>query len=163
MKKIYLIILSFILIFLVSCKPHIDNKGIVHVGESCKAIIDSDHIVNATYISCEREELDEFPDKILIIETVSLFPKSEITISDNDFLLSVGYDCYENDSDKFRTNIEFNLKKNQYNIFEDTLSKDVTYSFCFIVPKENGGTRYDEVGTSLLIFHRYRLVHSFNQ
>ena len=139
-----------------------DNPDLVFLNETCNIYRDGEHIVTVSYVGYSSEEIDNTTNnQVLVIETITIQPLVPIELNIEDFLLTLGYEVYENDKDKYHTSIEYNIQKNQYDIFENAINEVVTYNFCFVIPKEKNGTLYSQVGASLLVFHSYSLVNGF--
>lgn len=165
MKKSFsilsLCVVSIFVALLVGCKPEA-NPDFVYLNESCEIYEDGKLVATVSYIEISDESIENtIADEILIIETITIAPSTTMKLKEDDFLLSIGYDIYESDADKYKTSIEYNEIKNQYNIFENNINEEVTYKFCFIVPKEVNGVAYNSVGITLLVFHQYSLVNSY--
>ena len=151
----------FAILFL-GCGPDQFNPSVVCLEENCKIYRDSKHVATVTYNSYSDEEIEDSIDEVLLIETVTIEPLVPIELTIDDFLLGIGYEFYDNDSDRYHTSIEYNILKNQYDIFENAvITEAVTYSFCFVVPREKNGTLYTQVGVRLLVFHNYYLLNFF--
>lgn len=157
-ERLIWILFVFAFLFMVGCGPSAENPDTIHLGESCEIYMNGECIATVSYDDYYAESLVEQADSVLIVETITITPASSIQLYRNDFLLGLGYEFYNSDEDRYQTSVEYNIEKNQYDIFEKEVNEDITYQFCFIVPKERNGTRYDQVGVSFHIFHRYVLV-----
>lgn len=168
-NRIIAFIIAFALVIAIlftGCGPDRDkdNPDVFFLNETCKIYRDGEHIVTVSYDSYASEEIENTTNnEVLVIETITIQPLVPIELNIEDFLLTLGYEVYENDNDKYRTSIEYNLQKNQYDIFENAIDEVVTYNFCFVVPKERNGTLYSQVGVSLLIFQDYLLFNGFRK
>lgn len=158
-ERLICILCGFIFLFIVGCGPSAENPDIIHLGESCEIYKYGECIATISYDDYSVEILVDQVDSVLIVETITITPASSIQLYINDFLLGLGYEFYNNDEDKYQTSVEYNIEKNQCDIFEKEVKESVTYQFCFIVPKERNGTRYEQVGVSFLIFHQFSLVN----
>lgn len=140
-KRIIFIValVGAIAILFTGCVPDRDkdNPNVIFLSENCNIYRDGKHIVTVSYDSYSSEEIENTQDnEVLVIETITIQPLVPIELTIDDFLLSIGYDVYENDKDKYRTSIEYNMQKNQYDIFENIVNEVVTYNFCFVIPKK---------------------------
>lgn len=158
-KKIMIYIFLFILnLPLLSCSYSI-NPDIVHINDSCDLYIDEVHQATIKYDKHESQLIiEDGIDKILIIETITIKPTNTLTISENDFLLSLGYENYSDDNSRHSSSIKKNIEINGYDIFEMEIKEEITYSFCFIILNEVNGIEYNEIGSSMLIFNSYYLI-----
>lgn len=162
MKKSILLINVLIAAFsLVGCGDHIDNHGIVQINESCKIYTDDEHVATITYNNCDSEEIESNSTLVLIKETITIVPTKKLFLRDSDFILSLGYESFDTRDDWRRSDKEYNIAKNQYDIFKKPLEDETTYEFCFIVLKEKDGTRYDNIGIFFEIFNTYTLCYMF--
>lgn len=114
-----------------------------------------------TYDDFYTVNILEQEDYVLIVETITITPINSIQLRKEDFLLGLGYETYSN-CDRYQSSIDYNIEKNQYDIFNQEVSEKVTYHFCFIVPKVKNDISYDQVLVSFLIFHNYLLVNISN-
>ncbi len=156
--KIMICILLASLLVLTSCGPHAKNPDVINLNESCNIYNGDDLLAIVSYDDFNSENIMGQTDSVLIIETLTIAPIGSIKLQKNDFLLEIWYEDYSNIEEGYKTSIEYNIEKNKYDIFEQEISDKITYHFCFIVPKEKNGSKYNEVGISLLIFHKITLL-----
>ena len=141
-KKRIFFIMALVGIFAIlfsGCGPdrNSDNPNLFFLGENCKIFRDSKYVATVTYNSYSDEEIEDSIDEVLLIETVTIEPVVPIELKIEDFLLRIGYEFYDNDNDGYHTSIEYNILKNQYDIFENVvITEAVTYSFCCPERKE---------------------------
>lgn len=166
-KSLFSFLIGFICLFLVGCNPHhVDNQGYIYIGESytIREYISEETFTIATIVFDDftAEEINE--DDVLIVETLTIIPERALQLTQNDFLLEAAYESHYNDDLRRKTDIEYNIKKNQYDIFSKEITDQTTYNFCFVIPIKNEYHRYDEkgYGIGLLVMHKIRLVVSIN-
>lgn len=161
--KLFIALSLFFILSMTGCimvgfEPSAENPDIVHLGERCEIYKYGECIAVVSYDDYSAEIPADQIDSVLIMETITITPVSSVQLYTNDFLLGLGYEFYTSDEDRYPTSVAYNIEKNKYDIFEQEVEKSVTYRFCFLIPKERNGTRYDQVGVSFLIFHRHVLV-----
>ena len=160
MKKKLLNILIVFISLITSCGPHNDNPGIVSIGQTVVLKSENEEIAEITYNSCDDEEVED-KDKVMIIENVSIKPLTEFRFDDYIFYLDVCFFSDNGDDDKYFLDKNTNVLKNGYYFFDNDLKEEVNYDFCFIVPKEKRGIKYNETGISFRFFSYFILDYSF--
>ncbi len=131
-------------ILFTGCKPYRYNPDVIDVNEKCDIYQNNELVAYVTYNGCAEEELPGNLQMILIKETITINPLKKINLSDKDFLLGLGYEMYDSVDEMYRTDISSNIEKNQFNIFEYVIDKEVAYEFCFIIPKEKNYHKYND-------------------
>lgn len=156
MKKVLKLLFIFIILILTSCGIDIrhDNPDVIFPNENCEIYIDGKLIANVEYNSTSVSELDD--TNILVKYILIISPINSLKLTSNDFLLRIGYESFEL-RNYYYTSIEYNIKVNGYDIFENNLDKSVTYEFNFIALKEKNNQSYNNVGIELFIFDMYFL------
>ena len=107
-------------------------------------------LANVTCDDIVAEEIDN--EKILIVATITIEPKRKLSVIDKDFLLEV----QEKSDDPYKPDVEYNIAKNGYNVYENMLTEKTTYKFCYAVEKPN----MDEYQVYLLLFDKFRLIET---
>ena len=160
-KRLISFLIGFICLFLVGCNPHHDDsREILYIGDSYTineyiSGVGYADLVTILYDDCYAEELDE--DYVLIVETVTIIPGTSLQLTQDNFVLGVGYESYDSNHPRRKSSIKYNIERNQYDIFSKEITDSTTYHFCFIIPIQHDSCRYDEIGIQLIVFNRIRL------
>lgn len=112
----------FFLCLLTSCSPHSINPDVINLNESCNIYNGDELLATVSYDDFYSEKMSDQGNLALIVETLTITPMKTIRLLTNDFLLAPMYENYSNDDEKYKSSIEYNIEKNQYDIFENEIS-----------------------------------------
>ena len=110
-------------------------------------------LANVTCDDIVAEEIDN--EKILIVATITIEPKHKLSVIDKDFSLKV----QGKSDDPYKPDVEYNIAKNGYNVYENILTEKTTYKFCYAVEKPN----MDEYQVCLLLFDSVEILENISK
>jgi hypothetical protein len=135
-----------------------DNPNDVYIDQS-GIISNGGNIINKGFT------FEILKDEVLIKSKVAFEPyRSNITMSYDDYYVVVNNAPYNYNTEEgaIFSKLEYNIKENNYNIFETEISSNITYTFCFIVPKLNDNIEFDEKSVYCYAFHHnVRIINSY--
>ena len=158
---IILIIISVSLIVLIKGLTSMKKNNVIYeltlIEKNQKVEIYDDAGENAIDLTYLDSTSNIDGDNVILEYTLLFNHKKDFVIKSDyiDLRSDYGKTPRGNNINFYSTNVEKNIEINTYDIFENPITEDVTYTFSFVIPKTLDDVSYDASPLYVYIFNQY--------